>query len=348
MWSVQRGSHRRLAPPGFWWVLLDFWRIGGFRTRRCRPHGWIGKLWFGRWHKVVSQVSCPINRSTDWLVIRGARFPALWIMPAMSSGVQEGSSFPLVWTFVRRVVSVARPSIDSHWASMGSAAVPWAGMFKMEISAVLDPIGCLQCPVLGPSIGTTPFGGLVILAITLPWVVLEVVLVDALGLASFLPLVLTLSFAFGISWCLQLLEEHPLIDLPGPEKLVFFDGLHGSLQGGAVCHELIDLPPGIPLRPQECELRRWRSASCDGWPIEPIIPFIQVWLGDVKLLKLGESQCAHQEVVPKDSVHALQLAPGLGVGSLLFFLLFLKTTHCELAVTLGWPFPLLPARAERL
>ena len=134
---------------------------------------------------------------------------------------------------------------------MGSAAVPWAGMFRMGISAI-----CLQCPVLGPSIGTTPFGGLVILAITLPWVVLEVVLVDALGLASFLPLVLTLSFAFGISWCLQLLEEHPLIDLPGPEKLVFFDGLHGSLQGGAVCHELIDLPPGIPLRPQECELRR--------------------------------------------------------------------------------------------
>ena len=56
-------------------------------------------------------------------------------------------------------------------------------------------------PSSGPSIGTTPFGGLVILAITLPWVVLEVVLVDALGLASFLPLVLTLSFAFGISWC---------------------------------------------------------------------------------------------------------------------------------------------------
>ena len=159
---------------------------------------------------------------------------------------------------------------------MGSAAVPWAGMFKMEISAVLDPIGCLQCPVLGPSIGTTPFGGLVILAITLPWVVLQVVLVDALGLASFLPLVLTLSFAFGISWCLQLLEEHPLIDLPGPEKLVFLDGLHCSLQGGAVCHELIDLPPGIPLRPQECELRRWWSASCDRGPIEPIIPFIQV------------------------------------------------------------------------
>ena len=105
-----------------------------------------------------------------------------------------------------------------------------AGMFKMEVSAVLDPIGCLQCPVLRPSIGTTRFGGLVVLATTLPWVVLEVVLVDALGLTSFLPLVLTLSFAFGISRCLQLLEEHPLVDLPGPEKLVFLDGLHCSLQ----------------------------------------------------------------------------------------------------------------------
>ena len=50
----------------------------------------LGRLWFGRWHKIVRQVSCPINRSTDWLVIHGARFPALWIMPAMSSGVQEG------------------------------------------------------------------------------------------------------------------------------------------------------------------------------------------------------------------------------------------------------------------
>ena len=196
-------------------------------------------------------------------------------MPAMSSGVQEGSSFPLAWTFVRGVVSVARPSIDPHRASMRSAAVPLAGMFEVEVPAVLDPIGCLQCPVLRPSIGTTSFGGLVTLAITLAGVDLQVVLVGTL-LASFLPLVLTLSFAFRISWCLQLLEEHPLIDLPGPEELVFLDGLHRSLQGGTVCHELVDLPPGIPLRPQECELRRWWSASCDGWPIEPIIPFIQI------------------------------------------------------------------------
>ena len=78
---------------------------------------------------------------------------------------------------------------------MGSAAVPWAGMFEMKITAILDSIGCLKCPVLRPSIGTTPFGGLVILAITLAWVVLQVVLVDALGLASFLPLVLSLAFA---------------------------------------------------------------------------------------------------------------------------------------------------------
>ena len=161
---------------------------------------------------------------------------------------------------VRRVVSIACPSIDPHWASMGSAAVPWAGMFEMEITAILNSIGCLKCPVLRPSIGTTPFGGLIILAITLAWVVLQVVLVDALGLASFLPLVLTLAFAFGISRRLQLLEEHPFVDLPGPEKLVFLDGLHCSLQSGAICHELVDLPPGISLRPQECELRtRWRA-----------------------------------------------------------------------------------------
>ena len=138
---------------------------------------------------------------------------------------------------------------------MRSATVPLAGMFEMEIPAILDLIGCLQCPILRPSIGTTAFGGLVILAITLAGVVLQVVLVDTFGLTSFLPLVLTLSFAFRISWCLQLLEEHPLIDLPGPEKLVFLDGLHCSLQRGTVCHELVDLPPGIPLRPQECELR---------------------------------------------------------------------------------------------
>ena len=107
-----------------------------------------------------------------------------------------------------------------------------------------------------------PFGGLVILAITLAWVVLQVVLVDALGLASFLPLVLALAFAFAISRRLQLLEEHTFIDLPGPEKLVFLDGLHCRLQSGSICHELVNLPPGISLRPQECELRRWWSPPC--------------------------------------------------------------------------------------
>ena len=156
------------------------------------------------------------------------------------------------------------------------AHVPWANMFEMEITAILGSIGCLKCPVLRPSIGTTPFGGLVILAITLAWVVVQVVLVDALGLASFLPLVLALAFAFGISRRLQLLEEHPFIDLPGPEKLVFLDGLHCRLQSGSICHELVNLPPGISLRPQECELRRWWSPPCYGGPIEPIIPFIQV------------------------------------------------------------------------
>ena len=93
-------------------------------------------------------------------------------MPAISSGVQEGSSFPLAWTFVRGVISVARPSIDPDWAGMGSATVPLAGMFEMEIAAILDLIGCLQCPILRPSIGTTAFEGLVILAITLAGVVL--------------------------------------------------------------------------------------------------------------------------------------------------------------------------------
>ena len=47
---------------------------------------------------------------------------------------------------------------------------------------------------------------------------------------------------------------------PWSRKLVFLDGLHCRLQSGAICHELVDLPPGISLRPQECELRtRWRA-----------------------------------------------------------------------------------------
>ena len=190
-------------------------------------------------------------------------------------GVQEGSSFPLACALVGRVVSVARPSIDPHLACMGSAAVAWAGMFKMEVSAVYwTPLGACIAQFWGHR--SAPFGGLVVLATTLARVVLEMVLVDALGLTSFLSFVLTLSFALGISRCLQLLEEHPFIDLPGPEKLVFLDGLHCGLQGGAICHELVDLPPGIPLGPQECKLRRRWSSSCDGWPIKPIIPFIQV------------------------------------------------------------------------
>ena len=63
---------------------------------------------------VVRQVSCPINRSPDWLVIRGARFPALWIMPAMSSGVQEGSSFPVVWESGLHCMSIHWPSLGRH------------------------------------------------------------------------------------------------------------------------------------------------------------------------------------------------------------------------------------------
>ena len=167
-------------------------------------------------------------------------------------------------------------------------------------------------------------------AITLAWVVLQVVLVDALGLASFLPLVLALAFAFGISRRLQLLEEHTFIDLPGPEKLVFLDGLHCRLQSGSICHELVNLPPGISLRPQECKVvvsaLLWRAHRTNH-TIHPSLT--------------RESQCAHQEVVPKDHMHALQLAPGLRIGSFFFLLLFFKAIHCELTVTLGWPLPLL-------
>ena len=71
---------------------------------------------------------------------------------------------------------------------------------------------CLQCPVLGPYIGSAPLGALVTLSITLPRVCLEMLLVDTLGLTSFLSFILTLSLTFGIFWCPQLLEEHPLID----------------------------------------------------------------------------------------------------------------------------------------
>ena len=146
----------------------------------------------------------------------------------------------------------------------------------MKIPAVLDPIGCLQSPVLGPSIGSAPLGAFITLSIALPRVVLEVILIDPLGLTPFLSFVLALSFAFGISRCLQLLEEHSLIDLPGPKQLVFLDSLHCGLQSGAICHKLIDLPPGVPLRPQECEFRRGWPPPCYRWPIKPVIPFIQV------------------------------------------------------------------------
>ena len=140
--------------------------------------------------------------------------------------------------------------------------LPGEECLKWKSRQYWTPLGALHCPVLGPSVGSAPFGGLVVLATTLTRVVLEMVLVDALGLTSFLSFVLTLSFALKISRCLQLLEEHPFVDLPGPEKLVFFDGLHCGLQGGALCHELVDLPPGVPLGPQECKLRRrW---SMDG------------------------------------------------------------------------------------
>ena len=166
--------------------------------------------WFWRWHKVVRQVSCPINRSTDWLVICGARFPARWNMPAISSGVQGGFNLSPCWYTCResglRCMSIHWSALDMRGIYRSCLGLRWKSRQY-----------CLQYPVLGPYIGSTPLGALVTLSITLPRVCLEMLLVDTLGLTSFFSFILTLSLTFGIFWCPQLLEEHPLIDLPGPK-----------------------------------------------------------------------------------------------------------------------------------
>ena len=89
---------------------------------------------------------------------------------------------------------------------MGSAAVAWARVFEMEVCNAQFWGHVLGLPPLGP-----------LSPITLPRVCLEMLLVDTLGLTPFLSFILALSLTFGVFWCPQLLEEHPLIDLPGPK-----------------------------------------------------------------------------------------------------------------------------------
>ena len=133
------------------------------------------------------------------------------------------------------------------------------------------------------------------------------------------------------------IQRHPM---ESEFSRTFVQGLHGPLQGRAFSHQLVDLPPSISLRPQEGEFWWWWAPAGNGRTIEPVIPLIQVRLGDVKLLKLGEGNGAHEECVPENHVHPLKLSPCLRVGSFLLFLLFLKAVHCELTVGLGGALPL--------
>ena len=132
-----------------------------------------------------------INRSTDWLVICGARFPARWNMPAISSGVQGGFKLSPCWYTCResglRCMSIHWSALDMRGIYRSCLGLRWKSRQY-----------CLQRAVLGPYIGSAPLGALVTLSITLPRVCLEMLLVDTLGLTSFLSFILTLSLTFGI------------------------------------------------------------------------------------------------------------------------------------------------------
>ena len=104
--------------------------------------------------------------------------------------------------------------------------------------------------------------------------------------------------------------------------------------------ESLDFPPGIAFSKQKDSVSGSRSLSSDVLSIEPIVPFLKELFAHVELWKLREGKQTHQQRVSEDPVHALKLAPGSWVFTLLFFLLFAETIHCEDAFGLVGSLPI--------
>ena len=218
-------------------------------------------------------------------------------------------------------------------ALVGAAAVARAAPAH-PVVAELVPFrvgGCLL--VTAPGRLVVRVGGL-----TLPFVARL-----ALGLPLALGLVLAL-----LRWCV--VHGCPgrwaapgkgldlLIDLPCPEQRVLPDRQHGRLEGVALMHLLVNLPPCVALgNCQDVVLWRGKSAP-DVLTIEPLVPALQVLPGDVELAELREREDAHEEGVAEHRVHPLELVASFGLAPLFHLILPVPAINRALLSGLPWPF----------
>ena len=121
-----------------------------------------------------------------------------------------------------------------------------------------------------------------------------------------------------------------LIDLSLPEEEVAPDILEGIGEGGALVHHLVDLPPRIALCKQQGGVTRRRPSASDVLPIEPVIPIVQLRLGDLQVAELWQRRRAHPERRPESLAQTLQLAPRCGVAPHLLLILPVPAVHRDL------------------
>ena len=129
-----------------------------------------------------------------------------------------------------------------------------------------------------------------------------------------------------------------LIDLTCPEQCVLLDRQHGRLEGVALMHLLVNLPPCVALgNCQDVVLWRGKTAP-DVLTIEPLVPALQVLPGDVELAELREREDAHEEGVAEHRVHPLELVASFGLAPLFHLILPVPAINRALLSGLPWPF----------
>ena len=111
------------------------------------------------------------------------------------------------------------------------------------------------------------------------------------------------------------------IDLTCPEQCVLPDRQHGRLEGVALMHLLVNLPPCVAFgNCQDVVLWRGKTAP-DVLTIEPLVPALQVLPGDVELAELREREDAYEEGVAEHRVHPLELVASFGLAPLFHLIL---------------------------
>ena len=217
---------------------------------------------------------------------------------------------------------------------MGSAA-SWACSLALRCAASeLVPFrisGCLL--VTAPGRLIVQLGGL-----TFPFVS---------GLAPGLPLALGLVLAL-LGWCV--VHGCPgwwaapgkgldlLIDLTCPKQCVLPDRQHGRLEGVALVHLLVNLPPCVAFGNCQDVVLWWGKTAPDVLPIEPLVPALQVLPGDVELAELRKREDAHEEGVAEHRVHPLELVASFRLAPLFHLVLPIPAIHRFFLGGLPWPF----------